>query len=199
MDWLWVVVGFISGSLPLAVWVGKYGFNKDIRQYGDGNPGSFNVIRSGGIAWGGLALMLEITKGALPVGLAVQVFGISGAPLVAAAIAPPLGHAFSPWLRFNGGKAVASVFGVWIGLTLWQIPLIGMLTLTILALILTVSGWAVMLMMVVILIYLLLTAAPFTWLAVWLGHLLIFGWKHRTELNHLPHLKLPFFLSHLYR
>lgn len=189
MEWLWALIGFVLGSLPFAVWIGRYGIKKDIRDYGDHNPGSFNVIRAGGLAWGGLAMLLEITKGALPVGLAYHVFQVDGAPLIAAAIAPPLGHAFSPFLNFKGGKAIAATFGTWIGLTIWQVPLVSVIALPIWSKLLTSSGWAVMFAMATVLIFLIVIRAPQVWLIVWFSHLLIFIWKHRDELKHPPQLK----------
>jgi glycerol-3-phosphate acyltransferase PlsY len=185
MDWLWAVIGFALGSLPLAVWVGKYGAKKDIRAYGDHNPGSINVIRAGGLAWGGLALMLEITKGALPVGLAHHIFGVDGAPLVAAMIAPPLGHAFSPFLHFKGGKALAAAYGTWIGYTLWVIPLVSILAIVFWVM-WTSSSWAVMFTMATVLAYLLLAQAPTLWFIAWFLHLLLFIYTHRHDLTQPP-------------
>lgn len=197
MDWLWAVIGFICGALPFAVWIGQYGIKRDIRQYGDGNPGSFNVIRSGGLAWGGLALFLEIGKGALPVGLAAHIFNVTGLPLIAAALAPALGHAFSPFLNFKGGKAIAATFGVWIGLSIWTVSGVGLFALIFWYLFMTVSGWALMFTMATVLLYLIISGAPLTWFVIWFGHLLIFIWKHRAELNTLPRFKLPSFFYRL--
>jgi acyl phosphate:glycerol-3-phosphate acyltransferase len=193
MEWVWALIGFAMGSLPFSVWIGKYGMKKDIREYGDHNPGTFNVIRAGGIKWGGLALLLDICKGAIPVGLAHYVFHVDGAPLIAAAVAPPLGHAFSPFLNFKGGKAIATTFGTWIGLTLWVVPLMSAVTLVFWTLILTSSAWAVMFTMGCVLLFLAVIAAPPLWFIVWFCHLLIFILKHRRELDHLPRFR---FLSH---
>jgi glycerol-3-phosphate acyltransferase PlsY len=142
---LWSLLGFFLGSLPFSVWIGKLALRKDIRQVGDHNPGATNVMRAGGVAWYAIVLVLDITKGALPVGLAIYIAGMDGWSLIPIAMAPPLGHAFSPFLRFHGGKAVAASFGVWIGLTLWKIPLISLLLLSVFALLITPAGWAVML------------------------------------------------------
>lgn len=188
---LLAVLAFFSGAVPYAVLVGRYGFRKDIRQYGDGNPGAFNVIRAGGVLWGALAIFLDVGKAALPVGLAAWIFDITGWPLVLIAVAPPFGHAFSPFLRFRGGKAIAAIGGTWIGLSLVEVPLVGAVMLVFWYLTLTSSGWAVMFTMGSILIYLLLTAAPGTWLAVWFILLLLLVYRHRGELVHLPAFKPP--------
>lgn len=109
---LWVLFGFILGALPFSVGVGNWALKKDIRAAGDHNPGATNVLRAGGVGWYALALILDISKGALPVGWAAHLAGISGGALIPIALAPPLGHAFSPFLGGRGGKAVAAAFGV---------------------------------------------------------------------------------------
>ncbi len=188
--WLWVIVSFFCGSLPLAYWIGKSGLRRDIRAYGDGNPGVFNVIRAGGLAWGGLALMLEIGKGAFPVGMAAYIFQFDGWPLVACAIAAPLGHAFSPFLKFNGGKAIAATAGMWIGLALWVVIFVACALLVFWTLMLTSSAWAVMFTMVCLFAYLVGLQASWVWMAAWLGTFILLIYKHRRELTTLPTLHL---------
>ncbi len=102
-----VLIAFLCGSLPFSVWLGKLFLKVDVRQYGDGNPGAANVFRSGSKAVGLLALMLDVSKAAAPVGLSYYNLGIRGIPMYLIAIAPMLGHVFSPFLRFRGGKAIA--------------------------------------------------------------------------------------------
>ncbi|MBC7869289.1 MAG: glycerol-3-phosphate acyltransferase [Chitinophagaceae bacterium] len=186
-----VLLAFISGALPFSVWIGQYGIRKDIRHYGDGNPGMFNVLRAGGVAWGGLALILDISKAALPVGLATYVFKFDGLSLVLIAIAPVLGHAFSPFLNFKGGKAIATTGGIWIGLTLWPVPLVGIAALIIWSFTLTSSGWAVMFTLISMLIYLLLSAASGLLIVIWLLNALVLAYKHRSEITHLPVFRVP--------
>ncbi len=187
---LFIGFAFFCGSAPFSVWIGRYLLNKDIQRYGDSNPGATNVLRAGGIKWGILALMLDISKAAFPVGLAAQVFDITGITLILIAVAPPLGHAFSPFLWFRGGKAIAATGGMWIGLSLWEIPTVGGIMLVFWYFALISSGWAVMFTMASVLIYLLLTAVPATWFAVWTISLLLLIYKHRSELTQLPHLKM---------
>jgi len=153
---LYTVVGFFAGSLMFSLWLGRLALHKDVRRYGDGNPGAFNMILAGGVGWGALALMLDVIKGAVPVLLARYAGGVSGAALIPVALAPVFGHAFSPWLGFHGGKAVAVTFGVWAGLTLWEAPSVLGVWLGVWFVLLAVSGWAVVLMMLGLLAYLLL-------------------------------------------
>lgn len=186
---LWLF-GFFCGSIPFAVLIGNYGIHKEIRDYGDGNPGAFNVLRAGGVAWGGLAVLLDATKGALPVGLATYIVGIEGVPLVLICLAPPLGHAFSPFLRFKGGKAIASVFGVLIGLTLWELTLVGIFMLPYWYFALTSSGWAVMFTAASVLFYVLLAQSNPVWVAVVMLLTLLLAQRHRDELAHPPRFKM---------
>lgn len=185
-----VIGGFLCGALPFSVWIGHYGLRKDIRHYGDGNPGTFNVMRAGGIQWGVLALLADIGKGALPVGLAAQTFHIDGWGLVAAGIAPILGHAFSPFLGFKGGKAIATSGGVWIGLTLGTAFLVGVVMLVYWYLAVTVSGWAVMLTSVSLLLHLLLIGAGWVLLVIWTLNAALFAYKHRDDLRKPLRLKV---------
>ena len=118
----WVILGFGLGSIPFSLLVGKYALHTDIRSLGDGNPGGFNVWRAGGRFWAFLAVLLDGFKGAIPVGLAHYVFGVSSWLLIPVALAPLLGHLFSPFLKFRGGKGLSTTFGIWLGLTLWLGP-----------------------------------------------------------------------------
>lgn len=189
IEWLLVPFGFLLGATPFAVLIGRYGLGVDIRAFGDGNPGAFNVLRAGGIAWGGLALVLDISKGAIPAGLAAHVFDIDGVLLVMIAVAPVLGHAFSPFLGFQGGKAIAATAGMLIGLSLLVLPIVFMIALVVFYLSLTSSAWAVMFTMIVLLIHMLLIGAPLTWFAAVGVVLLILIYRHHDELGKLPELK----------
>lgn len=185
-----IVGGFFLGSIPFALLIGRYGFGKDVREYGDGNPGTFNVIRAGGWKWGGLALLLDMSKGAITVGLARFVFGIDSIILIPIAMAPILGHAYSPFLKFNGGKAIATSGGVWIGLTLWEIPVVGMIFLVYWYLAVTISGWAVMLMLASVLVYMLLVGKSVILILTMLVNIAFLAWKHREDLAQPLRLKM---------
>ena len=186
---LWTIVSFLSGALPFSLWIGRYGLHLDIRDYGDKNPGATNVLRAGGKGWFALALALDIAKAAAPVGLAYYIFGWQDWAIVPISLAPPLGHAFSPFLGWRGGKSIAAAFGVWIGLTLWTIPVLSVAALVLFSLLLTPSGWAVMATMLLIL------AALLGWLhdpvltAVWLLQLLLLIYNHRQDLRQRPRLR----------
>lgn len=94
----------------------------DLRKIGDGNPGAVNAFKVAGFWLGSLGLLLDFLKGTVPVAIGYWHFHLTGIPLAALIITPVLGHIFSPWLGLRGGKGIATTFGVWSGVTLWQVP-----------------------------------------------------------------------------
>jgi glycerol-3-phosphate acyltransferase PlsY len=180
---IWIAFAFVCGSLPFSVWVGKFALHKDIRHFGDANPGAANVFRAGSKGWGWTAILLDILKGAIPVGLANYGAHITDWSLALIAIAPVAGHAFSPFLRFQGGKAIAVSLGIWCGLTLYQVPLVLGLMLGIFIVLLTNNGWSTVLGFAALIVYLLTITAPVWMLGVWLGNLIIVVYKHRADLQ----------------
>lgn len=180
---LMVCVAFLAGSLPFSVWIGKLMTGVDIRQFGDGNPGATNTFRAGNKVAGLLALMLDISKAAAPVGLAYFHLGMRGVDMFLVAMAPILGHAFSPFLRFRGGKALAASLGVWIGLTIWKASLPVLAGVLIGILLFTPPGWSVMCALAGLLVIFLVWLPDPLLLAVWLGETLILVWTHRHDLR----------------
>ncbi len=73
---VWSLIGFVSGSLMFSYWLGRTVLGQDIRQVGDGNPGSTNVLKVGGWNLGALAFTLDVLKGAVPVAVAKYWVGI---------------------------------------------------------------------------------------------------------------------------
>ena len=110
------VFAFGLGACPLSVWIGRWFLGRDIREYGDGNPGAANVFRAGGHKLGYLAVILDVAKGIPFVFLAHSYFELPSLAVVAVALSAILGHAFSPLLRWRGGKAIAVTFGVLLAL-----------------------------------------------------------------------------------
>ncbi len=120
---LWALAGYLCGSVPVAWLIGRaHGF--DIRRVGSGNVGATNLGRKLGRGWGALCLVLDAIKGMVPVsasGLAMGVATNSSASAdqvwcwLGVAVAAVVGHVFPVWLRFNGGKGVATGLGVLLG------------------------------------------------------------------------------------
>ena len=188
---LWAILSFFAGALPLSVWVGRLAAQRDIREVADHNPGATNVLRTSGFGWFLVAMALDISKAATPVGLATHIFQWSGWPLLLIALAPPLGHAFSPFLGGKGGKAVAAVFGVWIGLTIWQLPVVCLAALAFWFLWLKTSGWVVVLTMTTVLGYLLIWRPEPLLIAVAVAQIALLAYTHRADLSRRPVLRFP--------
>ncbi len=182
----WTAVGFALGALPFSYWLGRASLHTDIRRSGDGNPGAANAWRAGSWRVGLPAVLLDWGKGALPVAVAHYGLGIRGWALLPIALAPVVGHAFTPFLRGRGGKAVATTFGIWTGLTLWEAPTVLGLSVGLVRLVQGVDGWTVMLGMAALLAYLLVRGITGPLLAVWVGNLILLAWKHRSELRGGP-------------
>lgn len=188
---VWSLIGFLSGSIPFSVILGRLALGVDIRQVGDSNPGATNVLRAGGWGWAIPALLLDYLKAAIPVGIAWYGIGISGWYLVPVALAPIFGHAFSPWLHFKGGKAVATTFGTWTGLTIGAGPTILGLLLGAMYAFIANSGWAVITSMLLfgLFIWSQYSVIYPEFMAIWFGNLIILIWKHSRELRQPPNIR----------
>ncbi|MBS0511024.1 MAG: glycerol-3-phosphate 1-O-acyltransferase PlsY [Proteobacteria bacterium] len=116
-----LVAAYLLGSIPFAIVSSRLFGLEDPRRYGSGNPGATNVLRSGNKAAAALTLVGDCLKGWLAVWAATRLgFDALGAAL--AGIAAFLGHVFTIFLRFNGGKGVATALGVLAGVD-WRIAL----------------------------------------------------------------------------
>ena len=119
-----IFLQFLSGSVMYSYLLARL-VNVDLRKVGDGNPGSFNLWRAKGMKFGMITLLLDYFKGTFPLFLFIITDSIKGEYVIAvAALFGILGHAFSPMLKFKGGKAVATTFGAWTVLTKWEAPTI---------------------------------------------------------------------------
>jgi glycerol-3-phosphate acyltransferase PlsY len=160
MFFIWLMVSYLSGAIPWSVWLGKWWYQSDPRNQSDGNPGTANAFRVAGWRLGVPVLILDFLKSFLPVYLAYWKFGFSDVELFWIALMPMIGHSFSIFLRFQGGRALVALFGIWAGLTLYSIPLV-MGTTAILSLFLFKRDEIRTLVIPVILIaYLIFTRAP---------------------------------------
>jgi glycerol-3-phosphate acyltransferase PlsY len=116
-----LILAFLLGSLPFGLIVARVLYKTDIRTQGSGNIGAANTARTLGKGAGALVLVLDALKGFVPTILAQYVGGLPLALL--AGFAAIVGHCYSPWMRFRGGKGVATELGVLFGLA-WQAALI---------------------------------------------------------------------------
>ncbi|TVQ33845.1 MAG: glycerol-3-phosphate acyltransferase [Phycisphaeraceae bacterium] len=124
---LWIVVGYVAGSIPFGLIIGLMR-GVDPRAVGSGNIGATNVWRVVGRPFGMLCFALDLAKGFAPVFIAGWTMGALGAVLSGAGLAPAqawwwlavmgapiVGHIYPVWLRFRGGKGVATGFGATLG------------------------------------------------------------------------------------
>lgn len=122
MPLLILVVDYLIGAIPFGYLIVKLRTGKDVRGYGSGNIGATNVLRTMGRAAGVVTLLLDIAKGFVAVWLMARVGAHDLFWMSAAALAVMAGHAFPVFLKFKGGKAVASFIGAFLFLT--PVPLL---------------------------------------------------------------------------
>jgi acyl phosphate:glycerol-3-phosphate acyltransferase len=187
---LWIGISFLFGALPYSVWIGQLN-GVDIRQYGDHNPGATNVLRgTGSKFWFIVAVIFDIGKGVMPAALAYHYFGWTDLRLVPVGAAAILGHAFSPFLGFNGGKAIAVSGGVWMGILTFEAGLILCGVLVLLFALLTSSDWVAVFTSGIWLIYLLIVHPDPAFIALAAFNLGLIIFKHRAGLNQWPRLRI---------
>ena len=187
---IWTIITYLIASIPFSSLIGKVFLGVDIRDFGDGNPGASNVKRAGGsTSLTALAILMDGLKGLLPVGILYWLYHWYGYEIVPVALAAILGHSYSIFLGFKGGKSVAITNGVWVGLMMIEAILLVPTVLTIWFFAIKQSAWAVMFMMFSLLTYLLLTRAANPLLLIWLGNTLIIIVKHRDGLTEWPALR----------
>src|ERR1700739_5087650 len=120
-----VVIGYLLGSIPFGLVLTRLAGNADLRSIGSGNIGATNVLRTGRKGLAAATLLLNALKGTA----AVIIAGYFGGPNAAmlAGLGAFLGHVFPVWLRFRGGKGVATFFGVLLALK-WPVGLLALAT-----------------------------------------------------------------------
>lgn len=111
-----VVLAYLLGGVPIGLLVGRARGVDDIRKYGSGNIGGTNVLRVMGVKAGLAVSVMDCLKGLVPVLVARYALGIEGWSLGLVGLAAVSGHCFSPYLRFSGGKGVATCLGAMLGL-----------------------------------------------------------------------------------
>jgi glycerol-3-phosphate acyltransferase PlsY len=124
---LWLVIAYLIGSVPFGYLVVRLKTGRDVRSAGSGNIGATNVLRTTGRVEAIVTLLLDIAKGFIAVWLMARASYGSPVWMSAAALAVMAGHAYPVFLKFKGGKAVASFIGAFLYLT--PIPLLAILLL----------------------------------------------------------------------
>lgn len=122
---LWGVIGYLLGSIPFGMVLARVMNLGDLRQVGSGNIGATNVLRTGNKVAAALTVLLDGAKGAVAVLLARVLAGEDAAQV--AALTAFLGHCFPVWLKFRGGKGVATFLGLMLALA-WPVGIACCLT-----------------------------------------------------------------------
>jgi glycerol-3-phosphate acyltransferase PlsY len=156
---LLALVAFLVGALPFSVIIGRLFLHKDITEYGDGNPGAANVFRAGGGKLGYLAVFLDIAKGIPIVFLSHVLFDLPMLSVVMVAVCAVMGHAFSPFLHWHGGKSIAITFGVLIALPEHEILFVFIAMMILGAIVIKTDAWAVVFSIAGTLAFLTVTGA----------------------------------------
>ena len=179
---VYIIAAYLLGSIPVGLVLARLK-GRDPRKVGSGNIGATNVMRAAGKTLGIITLLVDILKGFLPTGLAA-VYGLSPIFVVTIGLAAFLGHLFPVYLRFKGGKGVATALGVFLALEPVAIPILLVVFIAVLLLWRYVSlgslvGTALMPML------LLLFSAPVEYVV---GSLIVgvfIYWKHRENIRRI--------------
>jgi acyl phosphate:glycerol-3-phosphate acyltransferase len=120
-----IVLAYLIGSIPTSVWVSRHFFGIDIREYGSGNAGATNTYRVLGPKWGTVVMIVDMLKGTAAVNLALLLPQYADSETlflnlqISLGLAAVLGHIFPIWADFRGGKGVATLFGLVLGISPW--------------------------------------------------------------------------------
>ena len=115
-----IIIAYLIGSIPTAVWVSKGFFGIDIREYGSGNAGATNTFRTLGSKWGSFVMACDVLKGVIATSLYIFLPEYLGPEatfartnlMVGLGLAAVVGHIFPVWASFKGGKGVATLLGM---------------------------------------------------------------------------------------
>lgn len=169
---------------------------KDLRKTGDGNPGAFNLWHSTGPGLGLLGVFLDFIKGYFPLIMLLSGGYIKGMYIVPVAIAPVLGHVFSPFMKGRGGKGIAVTFGIWSAVTRFEVSFAYAVILAIFSMAAKLikkgkptsteaDGFMVVAGMLSLGLYLVYRSFLQHIFALWFGNLLILAYTNRKKLYKL--------------
>ncbi|EAU40510.1 hypothetical protein FP2506_04756 [Fulvimarina pelagi HTCC2506] len=175
-----VAIGYLSGSVPYGLIFAKLFGLGDIRKIGSGNIGATNALRTGNKSMAFLTLLGDVLKATVPV-IVFMPLGVLCAAL--AGFAAFVGHCYPVWLRFGGGKGVATYIGVLLGLLPWLALVFAVFWLLV-AKLSRFSSLAALVATIAVPLAALLLGAPIIALFTGLMTALVF-WRHRTNIRRL--------------
>lgn len=182
MSFLLIVSAYFLGAVPFGLLVAKRLCGVDPREAGSKNVGATNVARLCGLPYGAATLAFDLTKGLLPVVLALK-FELSPTAVSLVGLAALLGHCYSVFLGFSGGKAVATTIGVFLPLTTWQLLVAVVLAVAIAF----VSGYMSLgsLVLAGALFVLTLFSSQIAYAPLAGAVMLLIVWRHRANIRRL--------------
>ncbi len=184
-----IAAGYLLGSIPFGYLIARLAGIRDIRRTGSGNIGATNLARSAGFGPGIATLLLDAGKGAAAVWLAIRLGHGFSLPIAAAGLAAIVGHMYPVWLRFRGGRGVATAIGVFLMIAPLAVALDLLVWIASMAIwryaSLSSILWAALLPLAMYWLYAPgLHPAPDVSVAVVLAAVLIL-WRHRENLRRL--------------
>lgn len=185
MGILAVIAAYLVGGIPFGYLLVRFTSGQDVRAMGSGNIGATNVLRTSGRALGVATLLLDIAKGWFAVWLAAKLTDGSTLWMSLAALAVVLGHAFPVFLKFQGGKAVASFVGAFLYLT--PLPLAATVIVFVVAVVVTrfISMGSILGALTFPLAVYLIDHPPAEVLAVAILGGLFIVWRHKSNIERL--------------
>jgi acyl phosphate:glycerol-3-phosphate acyltransferase len=194
------LAAFWLGACPFALWIGKLALHCDVRDYGDGNPGATNVFRAGSAKWGIVTLLVELAKGFCFVAIANLLYHLPLMNVMIVALCAILGHAFSPVLRFHGGKALAVTGGALLAMPPFHIFLAIILFMALFYLFVKQDSWIVIMAVTASFIFFLIARGLELESFFILSILLILAIKHFADLKSHPDMTIkPLKWLHIHR
>ncbi len=178
----WILISFVSASVPWSLILGYIFSNKDIRTVGDKNPGGTNTLKLSGIKVGLMAIFLDISKSFFPVYFSLF-YGFVGYELILICLAAISGSIFSPFLKFNGGKSLAVSCGIWLAISS---GIIGPLICLMMAFSHSVQKthiWTILFGWLGILIWVLIFSFELEYVIIFFINFILVMYKHRKEFN----------------
>jgi glycerol-3-phosphate acyltransferase PlsY len=176
-------LAYLLGSFPTGVVMSRALAGDDVRAHGSGNPGASNVARTYGMRLGIAVGATDILKGVVPVLLA-RGMGVPPAGLALVGAAAVIGHDYSVFMRFRGGKGVATTLGMALGLLLPAAVLAMLLWAAVIA-VSRYSSLASLVALASLPVLMALIAGPPAYVVMTAGLFLLATWKHRENISRL--------------
>ena len=189
-----VLLAYLIGSIPTAYVLFRIKRGDDIRKYGSGNVGGTNVIRTLGTSWGLMTIILDVIKGFIPVLISYLLYPTDLILVAVVSVVTVLGHSFPVYIKFKGGKAIATSLGVIIGISVLPF-VVSPLWLKILPIFIILGTWGIVFAIFRIVSLGSMVAAVITPISFfvtrypWVIVIAAFFWGLITFLNHWENLK----------